>query len=107
MLKDKMREWTEAIDEAARELDAAILKARPGDKIAVAVDEGGLELDFARDELMAMPEARELLEGVSGQLDDAGRAVLARAVELLCSVDWTTRTDALAGEAARLRELQA
>lgn len=43
---------------------------------------------------------------VTAQLDAGAQALLGRAVELLCSVDWPTRTDVLASEVRRLRWLR-
>ncbi len=102
-LAEQIAEWIETVEEAARELDAALLHARPREELKVAVDETGQELDPARKELAAM---RELQEGVSAQLDADGRTAASRVVELLTDVDWPSRLDALSTETKRLRELR-
>lgn len=87
-LAAKIAEWAEDIGEAAHDLDAALLDARPGDQLKIAVDEAGLELDLARQELAAIREANERITNLASKLDAEARETLARVVEPFCCADW-------------------
>src|SRR5438045_1582217 len=99
ILSEKIAEWVEAI--AVAKLEMKTVRAHVGrlgvtrDPFAVALDEAELELEGAEEELASMAGAQLLLQQLATRFDEASRATLTRAVEMLCCVDWATRSEAL------------
>jgi hypothetical protein len=110
LLSPQIAEWMVEVDAALVELCLFRGTTRAGlsDEVAAVVSEVSSYAACALDDVKAMNEARALLvQRVLPQLDEAGHAALATAVEMLATVDFATSLDHLATGVRDLRRLRA
>jgi hypothetical protein len=109
ILEHKSAEWGTAIDRAMRELchlRLAMQWNKPSERIALVDEEMKLEIECAMDELDAMVDASGILGRLARKLDPEGCELLKRAVDVLTTVDWATRTEFLAQGVEGLRQIR-
>jgi hypothetical protein len=117
-LSTKIAEWMDGIEAATVELRLLQGLVRGGwqdelgepdcrTPLGSVVQDVTTELGCAVDEIEALTKAASLVRRVAAQLDARDRAALARALELICTVDFSTRLDFLAGKVYELKRLRA
>jgi hypothetical protein len=122
-LRSRVVEWVDAVEEATVELRLlhGTTARRPGSRrpwqddegrndyttpLGAAVEDLTGDLDMAIFEAHALVDANNLLTQVAEQLDDAGRELLAAALDKICQIDFCTRLDRLGHEVYHLRRLR-